>query len=414
MAKKVDKKMLVGIAVFCIGAMATNMTMGILALIMQSYPDSSPVLVQSILVGPALVGTIYGFFVGNLNKKFPCKSLLIFGQAMLLIYGLVFLIGGGKIPVIGLVITSGLAGFNQGQMYTILGILMTSAVEDPKTRGTLLGIMTSIFSIGGVLFTTLGGVIASSRWQNSYFLFLYYILAIILEIFLLPNVEPEGKIAPAPAQSEGGSEDAQKGKMHIGRVYALSIHYFFFFLWLYVFGTNVSEYVINTYKIGGAPEAGVAASCVTIGGIFAGLLYGAYSRVLKRFTVPVLMGLSVIGLALPVFVTGNIMAIYASGLLLGFAMMGASPYITNFMHELAPGGAYGKAMSIYSAFMNLGMVVAIYIIAFLTQLVCGDAGNVHYKFVVAFVGDIFVFITSFFIYVVGVKKEDTSAAGGEK
>lgn len=192
----------------------------------------------------------------------------------------------------------------------------------------------------------------------------------------------------------------------MGRVWLLSIHYFFFFLWLYVFGTNVSEFVLNTYKIGTAAEAGIAASCVTVGGIFAGILFGLYAKVLKRFTVPVLMGLSVIGLAIPVFVTDSVVGVYLAGLLLGFAMMGASPYITNFMHTLAPGRSYGKAMSIYSGFMNAGMVVAIYIIAFLTGLVCGDPSNVHYKFVVAFVGDIFVFITSFFIYVVGVKKEE--------
>lgn len=409
MTKKSNVKMIVGIIVFCIGAMATNMTMGILALIMQSYPSVSPVIVQTVLVGPPLVGTIYGFFVGNLNKKIPCKNLLIFGQATLLLYGLIFLLGGGKIPIIGLILASGLAGFNQGQCYTVLGILMTSAVEDEKKRGTLLGIMISLMSVGGVIFTTIGGVIASFGWQKAYLLFLYFAAAIILEAFLLPKMEPEGKEVPKlSAESAGGSGAVQEAKPQMGRVWLLSIHYFFFFLWLYVFGTNVSEFVINTYKIGGAPEAGLAASCVTIGGIFAGVLFGLYSGVLKRFTLPVLMGLSVIGLALPVFITDSMLGVYIAGLLLGFAMMGASPYITNFMHTLAPGSAYGKAMSVYSGFMNAGMVVAIYIIAFLTQMVCGDAGNIHYKFVVAFVGDILVFITSFFVYVVGVRKEKTA------
>ena len=61
MKKDLNVKTLAGISVFCLGAMATNITMGILALIMQTYSDVSPVTVQSVLVGPALVGMIFAF-----------------------------------------------------------------------------------------------------------------------------------------------------------------------------------------------------------------------------------------------------------------------------------------------------------------------------------------------------------------
>ena len=399
MEKGIKTKSLVGIAVFCVAAMASNMTMGLLALIMQTYSDVSPVTVQSVLVGPALIGTIWGFVVGNVNKKVPAKYLLIFAQICMLLYGFIFMMGG-KVPITLLIIASGLVGFNQGSMNVILALLMVDAVADEGKRGSLLGIFTSVMSLGGVGFTTLGGIIANSGWQKSYWLFVYYIFAIIVEFICLPNVEPEGKAAPA---SQGGAP-ADAGGV-VPRVWAVAIHYFFFFLWLYVFGTNCSEYVINTYKIGGPSEAGVAASCVTIGGIFAGLLYGAYSKVLKKYTVPCLMGLSVIGLAIPVFVHTSVVGIYASGILLGFAMMGANPYIMQFFGKLAPGAKYGKAMSIFAGFMNAGMVVAIYVIAFLTGLFFGDGAYVPGKFIIALIGDIIVFVTSFFIYAVGVKDE---------
>ena len=401
MQKQINGRVLAGIAVFGLAAMATNMTMGLLASIMQTYSDVSPVTVQSVLVGPALVGMIYAFFVGTLNKKLAVKKLLIFAQCALLLYGIIFHMGG-RVSIYVLIAASGLAGFNQGSMNTILGILMAGAVADEKRRGSILGIMSALMNVGGVLLTTVGGIIAArSGWQNAYWLFAYYILAITLELFLLPNVEPEGKTESVAA--DGSPAKAEKGGM--AKVWILSGHYFFFFLWLYVFGTNCSEFIVNTYKIGDAAAAGVAASCVTVGGIFAGLLYGFYSKILGRYTVPVLMGLSVVGLAIPVFVHTSVIGIYAAGILCGFSMMGANPYIMQYLLKIAPGPKYGSAMSIFAGFMNAGMVVAIYVIAFLTGLFFGDGAYVPGKFIVAAVGDLVVFLTSFFIYVFGQKSD---------
>ena len=62
-------------------------------------------------------------------------------------------------------------------------------------------------------------------------------------------------------------------------------------------------------------------------------------------------------------------------------------------------------MSIFAGFMNAGMVVAIYVIAFLTKLFFGDGNYVPGKFIVAVIGNLIVFLTSFFIYAFGKKDE---------
>ena len=409
MGKKVNVKALIGIFVFCFGAMASNMTMGIMAYISQSYADSPQAVIQTILVTPSLVSVIYALFVGKLNTKIPAKMLVILHQIGILAYGLIFLLLGGVASIYVLIVAAGLLGFAQGANYTVLGLLLADVVKDDKQRATWTGICTSVMSIGGVLITTVGGFIAVNRWQNAYLLFLYFIIAIVLEFILLPNVKPEGAVqhkpeAQAAAAAEAAPEAPAKGGM--GKVWAISIHYLFFFMFLYVFGTNVSEYIINTYKLGTSAEAGFAASCVTIGGIFAGAFFGLYStRFLKKFTVPFMMFLSVIGLGLPVFVTTSVVGIYFCGILLGFAMSGCAPYIMEELHHAVPAAQYGKAMSIYSAFMNAGMLIAIYVITFLTQLVCGDGNNIHYKFVVAAVGVIICFVTSLPIYLSKGKKK---------
>lgn len=404
MGKKINMKALLGIFVFCFGAMVSNMTMGIMAYISQSYADSPQAVVQTILVTPSLVSVIYAVFVGKLNTRIPAKMLVMAHQVAIFAYGMVFLLLGGKASIYVLIVAAGLLGFAQGSNYTMLGILLADVVKDEKTRASWTGICTATMSVGGVLFTTIGGFIAVSRWQNAYLLYLYFILAIILEMILLPNVKPEGSLQHKPeAQATAGTPDVEKGGM--GKVWAISVHYLFFFMFLYVFGTNVSEFIINTYQLGTSAEAGFAASCVTIGGIVAGAFFGVYSRVLKRFTVPFMMLLSVIGLGLPVFVTDSVGGIYFCGIILGFAMSGCNPYIMEELHNAVPDSQYGKAMSIYSAFMNAGMLIAIYVITFLTQLVCGDGSNIHYKFVVAAVGVVFCFISSIPIYLSKNKQE---------
>lgn len=401
MEKSINTKALAGIFAFCFGAMANNMTMGIIAYIMQSYSNVTTTTVALIMTVPSLVAMVYAFIVGTLNKKISSKNLLLFGQLTLFFMGMIFLFFGGKAPVYVLIVASGLSGFGQGSMNTLLGVLLLNAVPDDKKRGSLLGICISVMSVGGVIFATVGGIFAVSRWQNAYYLFFAILICIALEIILLPKDKPIA--APTGDTSE---KKKASGKMP-ALVWVISVHYLLFFLSLFVFGLNVSEYIISTYKLGTSVQSGLATSFVTAGGIVAGLLFGMYSKWLKKFTVPVLMGLTVIGLYIPLTVTTNIVSIYVSALILGFAMSGANPYIISKLSEIVPPEQYSQAMSIYSGFMNGGMCVAVYVIAFLTMLICGDGTNVHYKFLVGTIGAAICFVTSFPIYLAKDKKQET-------
>lgn len=402
MEQATNKKALAGIFAFCFGAMANNMTLGIVAYIMQTYSDVSTTTVALIMTVPSLVAMVYAFFVGTLNQKLSAKSLLIFGQVTLFLMGMIFLFFGGKVSVYVLIAAAGLAGFAQGSSNTLLGVLLLSAVPDDKKRSNVLGICISTMSIGGVLFTTAGGVLAVSRWQNAFLLYFVIAALIVLELFLLPTEKP---VAPA-GDGVSGKKKAS-GKLP-AMVWFISAHYLIFFLALYVFGLNVSEYVITTYKLGNSVQSGIAASLVTAGGVVAGLLFGQYSKWLGKFCVPVLMGLTVIALYLPLTYTTNVMSVYIAGLLLGFAMNGTNPFIISKLAEIVSPELYPKAMSIYSGFMNAGMCVAVYVIAFFTQMISGDGTNVHYKFLVGTIGAALCFVTAFPIYLAKDKKQAVS------
>ena len=389
----INKKQMFGIFAFCVAAMSSNMTMGVIAYIMQSYSNVAPTTVSQILTMPALVGTAYAFCVGVLHKKIPAKYLMLFSQFCLFVYGMIFLFLGGSAPIWVLMLASGLVGISQGSCNTLLAIALSEAVTDPNKRGGILGISMAVMNIGGVFFSTVGGMLAVNRWNDAYCL--YFIVAVTLVIQMICLPKGAMQTSPTPA---GGEHKKSSGRLPL-KVWIISAHYFIFFLALYVYGTNISEYIITTYKLGTSAEAGVAASMVTVGGIAAGALFGLYSKFLKKFTVPVLMGFCVIGLVIPIVVTTNVWALFFCGLILGFAMSGCNPYIMEYLREIAPGEQYSKAMSIFSGFMNGGMCVAITVLAFITGLVCGDPGHVPTKFIVGAVLACVAFVASFPIYV---------------
>ena len=196
----VNKKSMIGIFAFCSTAMLSNITMGILAYIMQGYPDVNPTTVSQILTTPALVGTFYAFCVGILHKKIPAKYLIMLGQSCLLAYGMIFLFLGGVAPIGVLIAAAGLLGVGQGSNNTLLAILLADACPDENKRGGILGICMSVMNIGGVIFTNLGGILAASRWQNAYMAFFAVAVSLVIQFLFLPK--GAFKAAPAPVAEQ--------------------------------------------------------------------------------------------------------------------------------------------------------------------------------------------------------------------
>ena len=124
-----------------------------------------------------------------------------------------------------------------------------------------------------------------------------------------------------------------------------------------------------------------------------------------------MVGFAAVGLALCLFLTNNIFGAYIGGLLCGFSMSGAAPYVIMFMQQITDSPAqYGKAMSIWSGFMNIGMFIAVYFLAFCAQLFTGSSTDIHSKFVVATIGAVLCMVTSVPLYVRKTKADEASAA----
>ena len=393
--KTINLKGLIGIYSFLITGSALNMTSGILAYIMMTYSEVSPTNVALIMTIPAAVGTFFAFVSGSVLNRVGVRKLTLFCHTSQFLSGMIYLFFGNKTHIAVLYAAAALYGFLLGGYAVIQAQAFKDFVPDETVRGRFLGYATSMRSLGGVVMSTVGGMIAAvnsgAHWERAFLLYFVMVLCIIIEYFTLPEGKPV-KAVPEKAEATGTKE-----KLPL-KVWLISLHYLWFFLFLYVFSLNISEYVITTHSLGTSTQAGFCLSFLTIGGIISGVFYGRYSAVLKTWTMPVLLALCSLGLAIVVFIPNMIM-LYIASFLMGMAMMGTSPYITIELSRICSGKTYTRAMSIYSGFTNGGMMFAVYILAFLAMVFVGDANSVDGKFLIAFIGNLLVTVTAIPLFV---------------
>ena len=408
---------------FVIFAQSNNITAGILAYIMASYPEAPSTMVSAILSFPPIVGTFSAFAAGPLINRIGVRKLAMIVQVLQFISGMIFLLLGNKSSIYILWFAAACYGFVLGSCSVICTWLLKDIAPDISVRGKLMGYSNAVMSLGGVFFSYMGGIIAArnggAHWERAYMLCFLILISIAVEFFCIPSrpvpmsesADPEEIRRPMSESadpeeirrpmSEGTDVEETRGRSrstHLPPViWIISVHYAVFFLSLYAFGLNISEYVITVHHLGSSVEAGFAMSLFTMGGIISGLTYSLYSRVLGKYTVPFIMFLSSLGLGLCVFFS-HLPVLYIAALLMGFAMLGGGPYIMLEMNRYTEGEQYARATSVFAGLMNVGMMICVYVLAGSAKLVFHDSSYVDGKLFIAFILSVVVCITSIFLY----------------
>lgn len=250
METQTNRKGVVGTFAFCLTATALNLTSAILAYIIATYAETDPSLVTSLLTIPSVVGTVFGFLSGGLVRRFGIRRFTLFVQTMQLISGIIFLLFGNKTSIWVLWGASACYGFTIGSQQLIPAELLRQTVPNEQKRGTLLGYGTSVMSLGGVFFATVGGTIAAAdngaHWERAYILYLLVLICLAVEFVTLPKTKP----APGSAGHSEGKEKPQGRRPLPVKVWLVAIHYCFFFLFLYAFSLNISDYIVNVHHLG--------------------------------------------------------------------------------------------------------------------------------------------------------------------
>jgi len=244
-----------------------------LAEIQKAFPHITATQAKMVLTLPTLVMMPIGLCSAKLTARFDKKKLLLLGMTLFLIFS----VGGGFVSNFGmLLIMRVLFGVGLGIMTPLSTSLIFDFAPEPERRSKLLGIQGASNQLGGLVFMTLSGVLASISWRYSFLCYAFVIVSLILASLFLPPIPPM-----APRKANGGKPRKMSKKIFLLAFFAMMI-----FACYFVINTDLALFM-DEYGIGNARECGYALSIMRIPAIIAGLTLAKIMKRLGDWTMPV-------------------------------------------------------------------------------------------------------------------------------
>lgn len=137
------------------------------------FVDRSEVAVQLILTTPALAIAVFGTLMGLLADRLNRRALLLAALAVYGAAGFAGFVVDGYWTLMGSRLLLGIA------VATLMGVstVLVGEYFGPQARTRFMGVQASFMALGGVVFMTLGGVLADISWRGP---FLVYLSAFVI------------------------------------------------------------------------------------------------------------------------------------------------------------------------------------------------------------------------------------------
>ncbi len=272
-----------------------------IASISEAFPQTSISAVQSLTTLPSLVAIAIILLSGRLSSVVTKKRIVAFSIGLMIL--------GGLMPLVlhqhfwQLVAAAVIFGLGYGGISPLTTALIHehySAQEQP----TMLGFQSAVIGMGGVLFSYIGGRLASLCWWYAYGAFVLFIPILFLVLML-----PKGELSP-PVKGSGLGELLNPSLLfYVGQ----SIVFAIFF---YILQTNLALLVAER-GLGGSELSGKILSCQSAVGIISGVLGGRVLGRLREFSLPVILACT--GIAqLIVYFSGSAAPLFFAAGLIGF------------------------------------------------------------------------------------------------
>lgn len=315
---------------------------------MQEYfadVENSALLVRLVLTIPALFIAIGGLFAGQLVDRIGRKPLLI---ASTLIYGLA---GGSGLILNSLgtiLIGRALLGLSVAGVMTGVTTLIADYYTGQK-RANFMGLQAAFMGLGGVIFLSVGGVIADLNWR---FPFLIYLSAwAILIAIAVTLYEPNLNNNQTP---DSLATEAQMPMGVLAMIYGVALFYMVAF---YLIPVQLPFYLQNLSNAS-ASSAGLAIAASTLASSIASLRYGFVKERLGYIQIVILafavaaLGYLIIGIAgsYQLVLLGLIIAGLGFGLLM--------PNLTVWLSSIIADALRGRALGGLTSFFFLGQFLS--------------------------------------------------------
>jgi MFS family permease len=236
----------------------------ILARIAEVFPQYSATTIQFLATCPSIMIVIMSLLSGKMAQYIPKKLLTLLSASMFVVTAL-----GGFFfhdSIFVLFVWEIILGMAIGILATIGSSLITDHFKGEE-RSSIMGIQSAVISVGGVILSLLGGVLATIDWYFNYLAFLLIIPGFILLVFGLPWDKPVRTL------------DKMGNKISVTpKVVALYGTVAFLFMLFYnVISTNLSMH-LKENNITGSVNAGVASALLMLSGAVAGILFKLFAR----------------------------------------------------------------------------------------------------------------------------------------
>ncbi|WP_430905544.1 MFS transporter [Maribacter sp. 2-571] len=313
-----------------------------LPLIKETFSDNpdSDFLSKLILTLPALFIAIISPIAGVAVDKIGRKTLLI---VSLILYGIGGSLGGLVDSLMWILVSRGLLGIAVAIVMTVTSTLIADYFEGEE-RSNFLGQQAAAMAIGGILFISLGGVLAEMSWRGPFFIYGLSLLIVIPAIRFIKE--------PEKMESDGSANLKSIEPKPRNAILFLLLLIFVTMVFFYMMPVQV-PFILN--KIGvSSTKVGLAIAAGTLSGAISSL---AYKKLNTNFHTSWLYMASflIMGIGYVLIASfDTFIGITASLFIAGFGNGLIMPNTTALVMNVAPNRVRGTIMGLLSAFMFLG------------------------------------------------------------
>lgn len=321
-------------------ALGSEMT-PILAVIALAFPGEN---VNLLVALPPLCIIPASLIAAKLSYYISRKTILTIGQLLFIVGG----IGGAFAPNFEfLLLTRVFFGLGCGLVYPIVPTLISYFFAGQE-RVSMMGGANAIGSIIAMVFSTLSGTLAVIGWHVPFYVNIFFIFVLIMQIIFLPKVPPEKDMeftkkaaSLSPEQKKIGGR-AWMGillmfvSMTIGMVYLLKMAIF-----------------IQETGIGDSVMAGLASSSTTFMALIISLIFAQVFKHLKRYTILVPMAAIALAFTLLALATSSV-GVFAGAIVYGVYLGMIIPYLQTALSGLVHPYRRTYALSLLSMTMFAG------------------------------------------------------------
>ena len=252
-------------------------------------------------------------------------------------------------------------------------------------RASLMGVRTSMETVGQVTATAAAGVLLALGWQWPFAVYAVIFVLLVLFVKGVPADEP------ITDQSAAGSSG---GSLQIPLAVLIMCALNFLFMICYA-GINVRiPSIVTEGGFGTASQSSLVISVLAISGLLCGLVFGKVFGVLRGKTPALGAGLLAAGCFLGGIAT-SLPVMFAAGVLCGLAYPLFISYVMNHVNEIAPESSVMVCTSLCISSGFLAAFFSPYILAFVGNVVGQAAAAPFVPYAIMLAG---IAVLCFFLY----------------